>query len=77
LAVAGFVADRLPTTRRRKARTLPPFIASLLLHAAILLLVLIGIHLRPRETEWLPPPDIEMQFEGGSKEAPSAPNKWP
>ncbi|MGH7155188.1 MAG: energy transducer TonB [Acetobacteraceae bacterium] len=76
MAVAGFVTDRLPSARRRR-RALPPFIASVLLHAMVLSLLLVGIRLQPREPEWLPPPAMDMVFEGGAKQAPSVANPTP
>jgi periplasmic protein TonB len=75
---AGLLTERLSLPPGRPRRRLGPAATSVLLHALVLAALLVTIKLRPREENWLPPPaSVDMVFQGGSKEAPSAPNPTP
>ncbi len=75
---AGLLTERLSLPPGRPRRRLGPAVTSVLLHALVLAALLVTIKLSPREENWLPPPaSVDMVFQGGSKEAPSAPNPTP
>ncbi|WP_027283516.1 TonB family protein [Rubritepida flocculans] len=59
--------------RPAQGRPLGPWVlASLLLHALLLLPLLLELHPRSRPSEALPPPSFDIVFEGGGAERPEA-----
>ena len=71
------VASERPRVSARRRRLPWLLILSLLLHAG-LLSALLFLRLQPKESEWLPPPTVDVIYDkGGSKQAPSVPNPAP
>ncbi len=67
-----------PSPRRRERRRIGPSAAlSALLHFGLLLAIVLLARRRVEAPQWLPPPSVQMVFQGGGKGPTSVPNKAP
>ncbi len=78
MAVGGSLIERPPAPRRPERRRLGSSAAlSALLHGALLAALVLAARQRAQVSQWLPPPSVQMVFEGGGKGKSSVPNKAP
>ena len=69
--------ERPPSRRRERRRIGPSAALSALLHLGLLLAILLLARQRAEAPHWLPPPSVQLVFQGGGKGPTSVPNKAP
>ncbi len=69
--------ERPPPRRRERRRIGPSAALSALLHFGLLLAIVLLARRRVEAPQWLPPPSVQLVFQGGGKGPTSVPNKAP